>query len=820
MTEASENNKALPEVKPAERSLAFVFLTRDLTPREFAAAFSPGAFLAPVFVSPRLSAALREYFRNKADSRSSEDMGFYSFSFLEKLQGCTLNSAAIVFDSLNMDILLRLSGMLAAGGFLLVAAPETGDRYERFLKEKASSFGFRVITADPERAAELTEAGVFIKEYFCRAAGKEPQKSAAIPTGYLSGWNDCELSREQQDFYLQVTADYCFRPFFRIFLTGPRGSGKTLTVRRILEKLTEDQGKESSPGISPQRPGILFGASGVLNKNYDTGKFDLVTRENMDKLRGQVSLLVIEEALMLPVATLRVALELYPRVLMVSTGDGYEGSGQGFRNIVIKDLRADVFEFTKRYRYRYDRLADFLKEAVFLPDFIARSSAADAENGRFSGNNSRHERQAVLYRKMDAAGVHRERQGRLTYVFCRFAALLDAPEVLWEIAEIVHRHHYETSPQDLARWLRDPDALVLLLYGDGEDGSNYDGKDACGNETGLCSILIFREEGGLSGELADAVFDGERQPPGNLLPQTLMAHAGVAGAGCLRYLRTERIITRPELRRQKYGSRLLHYLKERRTAFFPDTIDIIGAAFAFKPDTYAFWRANGFLLVHAGITRDAASGMVSAICIWGCHRYSRIAAGLMAEKFRRNLPLREIRYPLPTWWHAIPVSSERLFSDKETASSEIADYVLMRFSGDHSNDALNIIKSLFIPEKHSLFRDLAVTFRDFQEMFPEELADLITPELERSLNYFPDMTAVKSCARKRHSISHALPDILRFLLLKKDYLLENTDKAYLRSLFRYVAARPDTDLNAVFASHGGRRPFFRSLRELLTALLG
>ena len=52
------------------------------------------------------------------------------------------------------------------------------------------------------------------------------------------------------------------------------------------------------------------------------------------------------------------------------------------------------------------------------------------------------------------------------------------------------------------------------------------------------------------------------------------------------------------------------------------------------------------------------------------------------------------------------------------------------------------------------------------------------------------------------------------------YLLENTDKAYLRSLFRYIAARPDTDLNAVFAPHGGRRPFFRSLRELLTALLG
>ena len=160
------------------------------------------------------------------------------------------------------------------------------------------------------------------------------------------------------------------------------------------------------------------------------------------------------------------------------------------------------------------------------------------------------------------------------------------------------------------------------------------------------------------------------------------------------------------------------------------------------------------------------------------------------------------------------------FSDKESTSSEIADYVLMRFCDDYSSDALNIIRSLFIPEQHSLFRDLVAALRDFQELFPEELAELMTPELECAVSYFPDMTLVESCARKRHSISHALPDILRFLLLKKDYLLENTDKAYLRSLFRYVAARPDTDLNAVFASHGGRRPFFRSLRELLTALLG
>ena len=549
----------------------------------------------------------------------------------------------------------------------------------------------------------------------------------------------------------------------------------------------------------------------------------------MQKIRDQVSFLVIEEALMLPVAMLRKALELYPRVLMVSTGDGYEGSGQGFRNIIIKDLQADVFEFTKRYRYRYDRLSEFLKEALFLPDFIARSSIADPENGRGSGNNSRRVKKAVLYRKLDAAGVHLERQGRLMYACCRFAALLDVPEALWEVSDIIHRHHYETSPQDLARWLRDPEAQVLLFYEDRGEDSNDDGdeknernneKDERDDETGLCSILVFREEGGLKGDLAAAVFNGERQPPGNLLPQTLMAHAGIAGAGFLRYLRAERIITRPELRRRKYGSRLLDYLKERRAAFCPDTIDFIGAAFAFKPDTYAFWKANGFFLVHAGITRDAASGMVSAICLWGCHRYSLIAAGIMAEKFRRNLPLREIRYPLPVWWHAAPADPETLFFGEGCSASDVADYVLKRCSGDYSGEDLVILRRLFIPELHSLSQDLSAAFREFQEMFPEELGDLMTPELERALNFVPDMTAVESCARKRHSISHALPDIVRFLLLKKDYLLENTDKAYLRSLFGYIAARPDTDLNAVFAPHGGRRPFFRSLRGLLTALLG
>ena len=84
----------------------------------------------------------------------------------------------------------------------------------------------------------------------------------------------------------------------------------------------------------------------------------------------------------------------------------------------------------------------------------------------------------------------------------------------------------------------------------------------------------------------------------------------------------------------------------------------------------------------------------------------------------------------------------------------------------------------------------------------------------------PDMELVFACARNHHSIAHALPDIMRFILLKKDYLMENTDTAYLKSLLMYFLAIPDTDLTAVFCSSGGRRPFFRRVRKLLTELTG
>ncbi len=787
-----------------ERSLAIVFLTRQLYPQDLNLFGCPGIFSGSLFVPPRFCSRIRGTYQIASSGLS----GIYPYSRIEQLQGSSLRDAIIVFDSLNVDCLLKLSGMLTVSGRILILMPGMEDSYEVFLRRSALQQGVDILDCDPDAASDNTRYKLFAENFFCR--GRESTASdifsaddysddAGCKNFFQNGKDVPELSGRQREFLDAVIGDYLLRRDFRLLLTGPRGSGKTLAVKTLLRSLLRGEFRVALP----ETPGIMFGVSGILNKSYGIPGVIPVTRENFYELSNNVSLLIIEEALALPADILRAVLASYSRVLMVSTDDGYEGSGQGFRHITMKEVSVDVFEFTERFRHRYDRVSEYLRQILFLPDFIAmRGSDVPRESPICFSLKQ-------LYRGFRLVKARDFRHDGNLCVCCRMPNLLKSPLMIGAISEIIHRYHYETSPQDLVRWLRDPEARILMSFAESDGFAKF------------CSLLVFRKEGRLSEDLARDIFNGERLPPGNLLPQTLLAHAGISCAGYFGYFRVERIITLPDSRRRRHASRLLECLTERTGIPDLDDADIIGTSFAFKPDTFSFWNANGFVMVYAGIAPDTASGMVSAVCIKGTDALSASVVRKMCEKFNCDLPLREMRFPLPAFWHDLYAFDSLSFRDVDGMNDDAVKIVLTeKFGQSYSQSVVDKIREFLLRERNISTENLYRVFLDlYKELFGEPPGVFTTSQAE-AVCIHPDMELVFACARNHHSIAHALPDIMRFILLKKDYLMENTDTAYLKSLLMYFLAIPDTDLTAVFCSSGGRRPFFRRVRKLLTELTG
>ncbi|SUB15592.1 tRNA(Met) cytidine acetyltransferase TmcA [Pantoea agglomerans] len=130
--------------------------------------------------------------------------------------------------------------------------------------------------------------------------------------------------------------------------------------------------------------------------------------------------------------------------------------------------------------------------------------------------------------------------------------------------------HYRTSPLDLRRLL---DAPGMQLW-------------RAGDASALQGALWLVEEGGLEPALAQAVWAGTRRPRGNLVAQSLAAHAGLAEAATLRSLRISRIAVAAERRRLGTGQQLVAAAASAAVGY-----DYLSVSFGYTESLWAFWRA-------------------------------------------------------------------------------------------------------------------------------------------------------------------------------------------------------------------------------------
>ena len=265
------------------------------------------------------------------------------------------------------------------------------------------------------------------------------------------------------------------------------------------------------------------------------------------------ALLLVEEAASLPFFVLDRLLQAYPRALLISTAEGYEGSAMSFQRHLHRRMRqpdpAPVLPTLETpLRYAADDPLEAWIDHCLLPPLPVLAQAA-----------SSHESDQLLWLQNDAA---------------------HAGNPFWLQAMSLLRHaHYRNEPDDLRLLLCAPGTRTAVLTRQGQVRA---------------AAWVTRELPITEPTLAAAVHAGTRRPRGQLCRLSLIQHQGLTMADSGVIDRIVRIAVHPDCQHQGLGSALLRFVVGESTA------DLYAASFALQPALLRFWQQAGFTLLRVG----------------------------------------------------------------------------------------------------------------------------------------------------------------------------------------------------------------------------
>lgn len=279
-----------------------------------------------------------------------------------------------------------------------------------------------------------------------------------------------------------------------------------------------------------------------------------------------VDWLIIDEAAAIPAPVLEQLISVFPRVLLTTTVQGYEGTGRGF----ILKFCAGLTNLTQLTLEQPIRWAEQDPLETLLNNLLLLDAEKDCQSDQTDGEQ---------------------------IILCSQSQLANNLFLLRQFYGLLTSAHYRTSPLDLRRLLDAPGMRFTLTL----------------NQTNQVIAGVWGvEEGGLSASLAGEIWLGNRRPRGNLVAQSLVAHAGQRQAAILKSCRISRIAVNGERRRQGIARRLIEQqIQAERTA----GVDYISVSFGYTEVLWAFWQACGFRLVQVGSQKEASSGCYAAMAL-------------------------------------------------------------------------------------------------------------------------------------------------------------------------------------------------------------
>lgn len=487
-----------------------------------------------------------------------------------------------IFDArqgLDAEALAMLAGTLRAGSWLILLAPEWRSWVNQPDDDSLRWSERHQPISTPRFVRHLQQHLLADDEVVIWRQGTSP---AIRPLHSRPDWQPAggEPTVQQQSILQRLSA----APPGVYVITAPRGRGKSALAGMLSRRCT---------GIcwatAPSRS-----ATEVLQQHAcGNTRFwapDALREYCRLNPRPAVDWLLIDEAAAIPSSVLMALLPYFPRILMTTTVQGYEGTGRGFLLKFCASLpQWQAFTLNEPLRWaNNDPLERVLDNALLF----AESYEAGEE-----GNPALPAEPELREENADDWLLH--------------------PRRLQQCYALLCSAHYRTSPLDLRRIL---DAPGMRICSASVSGS-------------LCGVLWMVEEGGLSAELAHEVWAGRRRPRGNLVAQSLAAHGGYWTAPMLHSRRISRVAITASCRRQGIGRALVAF--QQRMAY-RQGLDYLSVSFGYQPDLWAFWQSCGFQLVRMGSHLEASSGCYSAMALLPLSAEGRLLVEQAARRLARD----------------------------------------------------------------------------------------------------------------------------------------------------------------------------------------
>ncbi|EPR0403603.1 tRNA cytosine(34) acetyltransferase TmcA [Escherichia coli] len=334
-------------------------------------------------------------------------------------------------------------------------------------------------------------------------------------------------------------------------VTAARGRGKSALAGQLISRIAG-----SAIVTAPAKA-----ATDVLAQ-FAGEKFRFIAPDALLASDEQADWLVVDEAAAIPAPLLYQLVSRFPRTLLTTTVQGYEGTGRGF-------LLKFCARFPHLHRFELQQPIRWARGCP-LEKMVSEALVFDDENFTHTP------------------------QGNIVISAFEQTLWRSEPETPLKVYQLLSGAHYRTSPLDLRRMMDAPGQHFLQAAG--------------GNE--IAGALWLVDEGGLSQELSQAVWAGFRRPRGNLVAQSLAAHGSNPLAATLRGRRVSRIAVHPTRQREGTGRQLiagaLQYIHD---------LDYLSVSFGYTEELWRFWQRCGFVLVRMGNHREASSGCYTAMAL-------------------------------------------------------------------------------------------------------------------------------------------------------------------------------------------------------------
>lgn len=450
-----------------------------------------------------------------------------------------------VFDAccgFDVAAFAALSGTLSAGSLLVLRVPPL---------EAWAGLPDR----DSLRWSDSTEAIAtpHFVHHFCRTLAADPDAIVWLQGSDLSlpplpdapGWRPASgAPQREQAAILDVLQKM---PRGIVAVTAARGRGKSALAGMLLHRIAG-----SAVVTAPTK-----GATESIAR-FAGERFHFMAPDALLASSHQADWLIVDEAAAIPGPLLEKLVSRFPRVLLTTTVQGYEGTGRGF-----------LLKFCGRFAglQRYS-LSTPVRWAAGCP--LERIVAS-----------------ALLF---DDTLLDRRPEGEVRITSLTPAVWERRPALVASVYELLCAAHYRTSPLDLRRMMDAPGQQFAVA-----EANPF-----------IAGALWLVEEGGLSPALSRAVWAGFRRPRGNLVAQSLAAHGGSPLAATLRGRRVTRIAVHPHRQREGIGQALIRSTSGE---------DYLSVSFGYTEELWRFWQQCGFVLVRMGSHREASSGCYTAMAL-------------------------------------------------------------------------------------------------------------------------------------------------------------------------------------------------------------